>query len=52
MMIKMVLGQLFKKHGMIGALIKVGDFFVGMTKSKKDDKVVAKIKEFVKNINE
>ena len=47
MMIKMVLGQLFKKHGMIGALIKVVDFFVGMTKSKKDDKVWAKCKKIL-----
>ena len=47
MVIKIVLANLFKKYGMIGALIKVGDFFVGITKSKKDDKIWAKCKKIL-----
>ena len=43
-MFKMIMGKLVKKHGLLGLLIKVGDFAVSVTKTKKDDKAWAKVK--------
>ena len=50
-MFKMIIGKLVKKHGLLGLLTKVGDFAVGITKSKKDDEAWAKVKELLKELN-
>ena len=34
-MLKLILGKLVKKHGVKGALMKAGDFFVKVTRAKK-----------------
>lgn len=44
-MLKIILGKLVKKYGVKGALLKAGDFFVKVTKSKEDDKLWAKVKK-------
>tara|TARA_R100000152_G_C6691882_1_gene123296 strand:+ start:348 stop:497 length:150 start_codon:yes stop_codon:yes gene_type:complete len=49
-MLKILLGKLIKKHGLIGILIMVGDIAVKVTKTKKDDKAWAKIKKAIKSI--
>ena len=36
-MLKKVVRRLVKKHGMKGLLIKIGDWAVGASRSKKDD---------------
>ena len=48
-MLKLILGKLVKKHGVKGALMKAGDFFVKVTKSKEDDKLWAKVKKILKD---
>jgi len=48
-MLKLVLGKLVKKYGTKGALLKAGDFFVKVTKSKEDDKLWAKVKKVLEN---
>ena len=42
------MGKLVKKHGLLGLLIKVGDFAVSVTKTKKDDEAWAKVKKLIK----
>ena len=49
-MLKMIIGKFVAKHGLIPLLIKVGDIAVKATKSKKDDKNWAKVKEFIENL--
>jgi len=49
-MIKLILGRLIKKHGLLGVLMVIGDLAVKITKSKKDDKAWAKIKKVIKGI--
>ena len=44
-MLKLVLGKLVKKYGTKVGLLKAGDFFVSVTKSKEDDKLWAKVKK-------
>ena len=44
-MLKALLAKAIKKHGLRAILIKVGDIAVKATKSKKDDKVWAKVKK-------
>ena len=44
-MLKALLAKAIKKHGLKAILIKVGDIAVKATKSKKDDKVWAKVKK-------
>ena len=48
-MLKIILGKMVKKHGVKGALLKAGDFFVKVTKSKEDDKLWAKVKKVLKD---
>ena len=48
-MLKIVLGKFVKKHGVKGALLKAGDFFVKVTKSKEDDKLWAKVRKVLEN---
>ena len=44
-MIKIILNKLLKKHGSVGLFVIVGDFIVGKTKSKKDDKMWKEVKK-------
>ena len=44
-MLKALLAKAIKKHGIKAILIQVGDIAVKATKSKKDDKVWAKVKK-------
>ena len=49
-MLKVLLAKAIKKHGLKAILIKVGDIAVKVTKTKKDDKVWAKIKEVIEGL--
>ena len=49
-MLKMIIGKFVAKHGLIPLLIKVGDIAVKATKSKKDDKNWAKVKEVISSL--
>ena len=49
-MLNLILGRLIKKHGVLGVLVVIGDLAVKITKSKKDDKVWAKIKKVIKSL--
>ena len=49
-MLKMLLAKAVAKHGLKGILIKVGDVAVKVTKTKKDDKAWAKIKEVIESL--
>ena len=49
-MFKILLAKAVKKHGLKGILLKVGDIAVKVTKTKKDDKVRAKIKEVIESL--
>ena len=49
-MLKILLAKAVKKHGLIPLLIKVGDIAVKVTKTKKDDKAWAKIKEVIESL--
>ena len=44
-MIKIILNRLLKKHGSVGLFVIVGDFIVGKTKSKQDDKMWNEVKK-------
>ena len=48
-MLKIILVKMVKKHGVKGALLKAGDFFVKITKSKEDDKLWAKVRKVLEN---
>jgi len=49
-MLKLLLKKYIKKHGLKKILIKVGDIAVKVTKSKKDDKAWAKVKNIIKSL--
>ena len=49
-MLKLLLAKAVKKHGLIAILIKVGDIAVKVTKTKKDDKVWAKVKAVIESL--
>ena len=49
-MIKLILGRLIKKHGLLGVLVVIGDLAVKLTKTKKDDKAWAKIRKVIKSL--
>ncbi len=49
-MLKIIIGKFVAKHGLIPMLIKVGDLAVKATKSKKDDKNWAKVKEVLNSL--
>ena len=49
-MFKMIMGKLVKKHGLLGLLIKVGDFAVSVTKTKKEDKAWAEVKKLIQGL--
>ena len=46
-MFKLLIGKFVAKHGLVPLLLKVGNLAVKATKSKKDDKVWAKIKKIL-----
>ena len=46
-MLKILIAKAVAKHGLIPILLKVGDIAVKITKTKKDDKVWAKIKKVI-----
>ena len=48
-MLKRIIGRLVKKHGMVGLLMMIGDIAVAQTKTKKDDKIWAEVKELLEN---
>ena len=50
-MLKIIIGKFVAKHGLIPLLIKVGDFAVKATKTKKDDEAWAKIKALLDALN-
>jgi|TARA_R100000789_G_C2988945_1_gene145576 hypothetical protein len=39
-----------KKHGMVGLLLIIGDYTVGATKSKKDDKIWEEVKMLLESM--
>ena len=43
----MLIGKFVAKHGLVPLLLKVGNLAVKATKSKKDDKVWAKVKKLL-----
>ena len=49
-MLKIIIGKFVAKHGLLPLLLKVGDIAVKATKSKKDDKNWAKVKEVLSNL--
>ena len=49
-MIKYLLGRYIAKYGALGALMKIGDLIVKITKSKKDDEAWNKIKSVIKEL--
>tara|TARA_Y100000310_G_scaffold180621_1_gene180532 strand:+ start:613 stop:765 length:153 start_codon:yes stop_codon:yes gene_type:complete len=50
-MITIILNKLLKKHGSIGLFVVVGDFIVGKTKSKKDDKMWEEVKKVLQKFD-
>ena len=44
-MLKVLVGKFVAKHGIIPLLLKVGNWAVKATKTKKDDEVWAKVKK-------
>ena len=49
-MLNLIIGRLIKKHGMLKVLMIVGDLAVKATKTKKDDKALAKVKKVIKGL--
>ena len=49
-MLKLLVRKFVKKHGIIPLLLKVGNLAVKATKSKKDDKVWAKVKKLLEEV--
>ena len=45
-----IIAKKVAKHGLIPLIIIVGDIAVKVTKSKKDDEIWAKVKNFIKKI--
>jgi len=44
-MFKMLINKMVARHGLIPLILKVGDIAGRATRSKKDDKVLAKVKD-------
>ena len=49
-MLKILIGKLVAKLGLIPLVLKIGDIAVKATKSKKDDKNWAKVKEVLSSL--
>ena len=52
MILRAIIAKYVAKKGPIHAIIGILEFVAKLTKSKKDDKVVAKIKKFVEKLDE
>ena len=48
-MFKLLIGKFVAKHGLVPLLLKVGNLAVKATKTKKDDKVWAKVKKLLED---
>ena len=46
-MLKLLIAKFVARHGLVPLLLKVGNLAVRATKSKKDDKVWAKVKKLL-----
>ena len=49
-MLKVLVGKFVAKHGIVPLLLKVGNWAVKATKSKKDDEVWAKVKKVLEEL--
>ncbi len=49
-MLKRIIQKMVKKHGMVGLLLIIGDYAVGATKSKKDDKIWEEVKMLLESM--
>ena len=49
-MLKILVGKFVAKHGIVPLLLKVGNWAVKATKTKKDDEVWAKVKKVLKEL--
>ena len=49
-MFKMIIAKAVAKHGLVPLLVKVGDIAVKVTKTIKEDKAMAKIKEVIESL--
>lgn len=52
MIVRTIIARYVAKKGTIPAILGILEFVASLTKSKKDDKVVAKIKKFVESLDE
>ena len=50
-MLKVIIAKAVAKHGLLPLLIKVGDFAVKATKTKKDDEAWAKVKGLLNELS-
>ena len=48
-MFKILIGKFVARHGLVPLLLKVGNLAVKATKTKKDDKVWAKVKKLLED---
>ena len=49
-MFKLLIGKFVARHGLVPLLLKVGNLAVKATKTKKDDKVWAKVKKLLEEV--
>ena len=49
-MLKVLVGKFVAKHGIIALLLKVGNWAVKATKTKKDDEVWARVKKVLEEV--
>ena len=49
-MLKVLVGKFVAKHGIFPLLLKVGNWAVKATKTKKDDEVWAKVKKVLEGL--
>ena len=49
-MLKVMIGKFVAKHGIVPLLLKVGNWAVKATKTKKDDEVWAKVKKVLEEL--
>ncbi len=49
-MLKVLVGKFVAKHGIVPLLLKVGNWAVKATKTKKDDEVWAKVKKVLEEL--
>ena len=49
-MLKVLIAKFVARHGLVPLLLKVGNLAVKATKTKKDDKVWAKVKKVLEEV--